>query len=221
MRIVKYIKNSLLDFPAHIATIAFTPGCNFRCWYCYNESLLNQKIDLTQEFLEYLDSRKGWIDGVVICGGEPTLQSDLVDFIQIVKTKGFDVKLDTNGSNPEVLSSLIEKNLLDYIAMDVKAPFEKLNAMVGVEVDTSRLLQSMEIIKKSGVNHEFRTTVTPELTENDIISLAKLVGNDSRYYLQPYQKPALSINFPDPLKIEVLERYEEIAKNYAQNVKLR
>ena len=221
MRIVKYIKNSLLDFPAHIATIAFTPGCNFHCWYCYNESLINQKTDVTQEFLNYLDSRKGWIDGVVLCGGEPTLQSDIVNFIDTIKTKGFDVKLDTNGTSPEVLSSLIEKKLLDYIAMDVKAPFEKLNAMVGVEVDTKKLSRSMEIIKTSGVKHEFRTTVTPDLTVDDIIVLASLVGNESTYFLQPYQKPVLSRNYPEPLKIETLQKYEQIAKNYAQNVKLR
>jgi len=221
MKIVKYIKNSLIDFPRHISCVAFTFGCNYRCWYCHNFGLLNEKADLTDEFFEFLESRKGWLDGVVICGGEPTIQPDIVDVVRKIKAMGFDVKLDTNGSKPDVLAKLFESKLIDYVAMDIKAPKDKLNAMIGVQADFDKLLNSVNIIKNSGVECEFRTTVTPELTADDIIELAKLVGDDIPYYLQPYRKPEMMLNAPEPLSYETLKNYEKLAKTYANLVKMR
>lgn len=221
MKIVKYIKNSLIDFPRHIACVAFTFGCNYKCWYCHNTSLLNEKTDLSDEFFEFLKSRKGWLDGVVVCGGEPTIQPDLIDFIRKIKSMGYDVKLDTNGSNPNVIEKLLDEHLVDYVALDIKAPPEKLDTMAGVKVDYNKILCSIELLKESNIACEFRTTVTPELTGDDIEYLAKLVGNDYAYFLQPYRKPAFLINAPEPLPIETLQNYEKLAKKYANCAKLR
>ncbi len=221
MKIVKYIKNSLIDFPRHIACVVFTLGCNWSCWYCQNLGLLNEQHDLTSEVFSYLDSRRGWIDGVVVCGGEPTIHPDLVEFIEKIKSMGFDVKLDTNGSNPQILRELLDKKLLDYVAMDLKAPKEKFTPMVGVNGDFSKIEESVALLKSSCVDFEFRTTVTPELNEADIIALAKLVGQGVDYILQPYRKPAFLINAPEPHPIETLQKFEKVALNYANKTKLR
>ena len=157
MKIVKYIKNSLIDFPRHIACVAFTFGCNWACWYCQNYGLLNEKQDLTEEFFEFLVSRKGWIDGVVICGGEPTIHPDLVEFARRIKELGFDVKLDTNGSNPEMLKNLLDNKLIDYVAMDVKAPGEKFNQMVGVNGKFEKIVESVNLLKNSDIEFAMET----------------------------------------------------------------
>ena len=120
----------MIDFPRRIACVAFTYGCNWACWYCHNADLLHEKADLTDEFFSFLENRRGWLDGVVICGGEPTIHHDLPATIRKIKEMGFDVKLDTNGTNPEMLERLIADKLIDYVAMDIKAPFEKLASVV-------------------------------------------------------------------------------------------
>ena len=221
MKIVKYIKNSLIDFPRHIACVAFTFGCNYKCWYCQNYGLLNEKTDLSDEFFEFLASRKGWIEGVVICGGEPTIHADLPDVIKKIKDMGFDIKLDTNGSNPLMIKSLIENKLIDYVAMDLKAPRSKFATMVGPNSNFDNIIESVNILKNSSIEFEFRTTVTPELDEADIIELAQLVGNGVNYYLQPYRKPTFLLNAPNPHPIEMLQKFEKVASKYANRIKLR
>lgn len=206
MKIVKYIKNSLIDFPAKIATVLFTNGCNWDCWYCQNKKILTDTIDLTDEFFEYLSSRKGWIDGVVICGGEPTIHSDLPQLCKKIKDLGFAVKLDTNGTNPQLIQNLIEQNLIDYVAMDVKAPISKLPAMVNSSNKIDEVVKTIRLLINSDIDYEFRTTVSPDLTINDICEITETIRGAKRYYLQQYHKPYTNSCEAEPHKIETLHK---------------
>lgn len=196
-------KLTLLDYPDHLAAIIFTQGCNFRCHYCYNPMLVlpregegekNKKEEKgfsplsTEDLFLFLSERYGRLDGVVITGGEPTLHNDLPDFIRQIKKIGYDVKLDTNGTNPDMLSLLIKEKLIDYIAMDLKAPKDKYAETVGVEVDYNNLAKSVKIIIESGLPHEFRTTVVPGLLEkNDFKVMGEMIKGASKWYLQTFK----------------------------------
>ena len=221
MKIIKYIKNSMIDFPRRIACVAFTYGCNWACWYCHNADLLHEKADLTDEFFSFLENRRGWLDGVVICGGEPTIHSDLPATIRKIKEMGFDVKLDTNGTNPEMLERLIADKLIDYVAMDIKAPFEKLARVVKSTNQLTEVQKSINILLQNRVEYEFRTTVTPDLTETDIIKMAQSISGAEKYILQAYNKPAFLSNAPEPHKIETLHHFVEVAKKYVPATILR
>ena len=184
-------KTTLVDFPQKIAAIVFTQGCNFRCGYCHNPELLSQNNQQskynTQEFLDFLKTRTGKLDGVVITGGEPTLQVNLYNFIREVKQLGFLVKLDTNGTNPEILQKLINDKLLDYIAMDIKAPLDKYSLITGVNTDCEKLKKSIVLVMKSGVDYEFRTTVIKsQLLPDDFNKIGQLICGAKRYYLQKF-----------------------------------
>ena len=186
-------KTTLIDFPGKIASLIFTVGCNFRCPFCHNPELVEPELikglDLIKEkdFFDFLDKRKKLIDGVSITGGEPTLHDDLIDFIKKIKSKGLAVKLDTNGTRPEVLKRLIDKNLLDYAAMDIKAPLNKYEKVVGVKVDLEKIKKSIDLIMKNLADYEFRTTIVPNLlAEEDIIDLAKEIKGAKRFYLQQF-----------------------------------
>jgi len=189
MLIGGFQKTSLTDFPKKIAAIVFTQGCNFRCHYCHNPELVTEYDKIADEkmILDFLDTRKGKLDGVVITGGEPSLQKDLTDFISKVKEKGFEVKLDTNGSNPDVIVDLAEKNLLDYIAMDIKAPLSKYQDIVDCAVDVLQIKDSVDFIKNCGVDYEFRTTtVKPLLAVSDFDEIGNIIKNSKRYFLQNF-----------------------------------
>lgn len=183
-------KSSLIDYPEKISAIIFTQGCNFKCPYCHNPELISGKqqtgIDEVQ-ILNFLASRQGKLDGVVITGGEPTLHKDLPEFIKQIKILGFSVKLDTNGTNPEMLESLIHENLIDYVAMDIKAPIEKYKEIVCADVNTDNILKSIDILKKSDIDYEFRTTVIKsQLLTEDFENIGKLIKNSEKYYLQRF-----------------------------------
>ena len=182
-------KTSLLDFPQKIACIVFTPNCNFRCGYCHNPELF-QKIEpvlTVPAFFDFLKTRVGKLDGVVITGGEPTLQSGLHDFIQQIKAMNFEVKLDTNGSNPQILKSLLEENLLDYVAMDIKAPLEKYSEITNVQVDVEKISKSVELLKNSSIDYEFRTTVVKsQLSKDDFLKIGMLIDGAPKYFLQKF-----------------------------------
>lgn len=189
MLIGGFQKTSLIDFPKKIAAIVFTQGCNFRCHYCHNPELVTECNKIADEklILDFLDTRKGKLDGVVITGGEPSLQKNLTDFIFKVKEKGFEVKLDTNGSNPDVIVDLTEKNLLDYIAMDIKAPLSKYQDIVDCAVDVLQIKDSVDFIKNCGVDYEFRTTtVKPLLAVSDFDEIGNIIKNSKRYFLQNF-----------------------------------
>lgn len=218
MKISKFIKNSMIDFPRRIACVAFTNGCNWKCWYCQNAQLLQENEDKTNEFFDYLASRVGWIDGVVICGGEPTIHKDLPQLIRKIKELGFAVKLDTNGTNSEMLANLIEKNLIDYVAMDIKAPTEKLEQIALCKHNFDEVEKSIDILLQNKVEYEFRTTVTPDLDENDILKIAKRISGAKQYILQPYRKPDFLHNAPEPLKIESLAHFTQIANEFVPTI---
>ena len=157
-------KMTMLDFPGKVACTAFTAGCNFRCPFCHNASLVThidrENFVSEDEFFSFLNKRKGILDGVCITGGEPTLQPDLTEFIKKIKNAGFAVKLDTNGYNPNILGSIVNEKLVDYIAMDIKNSKESYRKTVGIEnFNIEPIEKSIEILKNGGVDFEFRTTV--------------------------------------------------------------
>lgn len=190
-------KNSLIDYPEKIACIVFLTGCNFRCRFCHNPELVLPKLIKKQPhikeyiFFNFLKSRKKLLDGIVITGGEPTIHSGLSGFLKKIKKLGFLIKLDTNGTSPEVLKDLINAELIDYIAMDVKSSLnkEKYSQIVGMVVNIKNIKKSIEIIKNSKIEHEFRTTVVPSIhTPKDIIEIVKFV-TPSKYFLQNFENP--------------------------------
>jgi len=172
---------TLSDYPGHCAAIIFTIGCNFCCPYCHNKSLLNevtaQQIS-EEEIFTFLSKRHGKLDGVVITGGEPTIQPGLEHFIKKIKEMNYKVKLDTNGSRPNVLQKLIEQNLVDYIAMDIKAPFSMYEKVAGTKILTANIAKSIELIRQSKIGYMFRTTWDKSLlTENDMSSIEALFSD--------------------------------------------
>ena len=154
MRIGGFNKLTTQDFPGNLACIIFTSGCNFNCDYCYNRDLVESKAPeiKEEEIFSYLEERKKMLDGVVISGGEPTIWDDLIPFIKKIREYGFKVKLDTNGYRPEVLKEIIDNKLVDYIAMDIKAIFNEYFKVIKKNIDTDKLLESIELIKKSNID---------------------------------------------------------------------
>lgn len=200
MRIAGYQPNSFVDFPSNIAAVIFVGGCNMRCWYCHNWDILE-----TTEFLDeqaVLDKLADnlLLDGVVISGGEPTLQGDLLEFAKKIKDLGLAVKLDTNGLRPRVLKEAIESGLFDYIAMDIKAPLDKgFKVTPTMMWDAEKLKESIALlIGQDKVDYEFRLTVIPQLTLEEIEDAAKAVKGATRFYLQPYVDHGKG--FPSPTK---------------------
>lgn len=190
MKISALQKISLIDYPDKIAAIVFTQGCNFRCAYCHNSQLINcqKNGNFTPESIfDFLKSRQGKLEGLVITGGEPTLQPDLPEFIAQVKEMGYKVKLDSNGSNSTMLKKLIDQKLVDYIAMDVKAPLDKYEKIVGKKINIAEVKKSIKLIIGSGIDHEFRTTYTDKLLSiADVKGIIKLIRGAKKYYLQNY-----------------------------------
>ncbi|MBP5404281.1 MAG: anaerobic ribonucleoside-triphosphate reductase activating protein [Elusimicrobiaceae bacterium] len=177
MKLGGLVKFTLIDFPGRPAAIVFTQGCNFRCRYCHNPELvyphLFEEPMPEEEIMAFLKRRQGTLEGVVVSGGEPTLQEDLVRFMADIKALGYKIKLDTNGTRPEVLKELINKKLVDFIAMDLKAPLTKYAAITGVEANSTVIRQSIDLIRQSGLEYQFRTTYDKEiLDDNDIATIS-------------------------------------------------
>ena len=198
-------KMTLLDYPGRVACTIFTAACNLRCPFCHNAGLVT-KIEAAEcidedEVLAYLQKRKGILDGVCITGGEPTLQRDLADFIRKIKAIGYDVKLDTNGTNPALLAALMEEGLLDYVAMDIKNALGKYAKTVGLaDYDTAPIQKSIDLLLKGQVDYEFRTTVVAEYhTPEDIAEIAKRIAPAKKYFLQPFVDSGNLIGSPDGL----------------------
>jgi len=178
---------TLSDYPGLCAAIIFTLGCNFRCSYCHNKRLLNNnaKPISNEQVFEFLNAKRGKLDGIVISGGEPTLQPDLHKMLQQIKSLQYQIKLDTNGTNPNVLKKLMDRGLVDYIAMDIKAPMFAYHKLAGVPVITSDIEKSIDIIINSGINHMFRTTWDKTLlTQSDIDAIQVLLPKSSNFVLQ-------------------------------------
>lgn len=221
-------KLTLLDYPEHTACTLFVPGCNFRCPYCHNSELLGGDVEFYDEaeIFSYLKKRKGILEGVCITGGEPTLYSDLDRLIRDIKALGYAVKLDTNGFMPDRLSALIDEGLLDYIAMDIKNSPERYAETAGLytaDFDIDRIQRSIAIIKNSGVDYEFRTTVVTELFDDaSIAGAARLIAGAKRYFLQAFVMrdtvPSKTLTPPQSI---VMHRYLDIVKRYVPNAAIR
>ncbi len=194
MKIGGYQKSSLIDYPGKVAAVVYTQGCSWRCPYCHNRSLVYparfQPSTPEDNIFDHLDLKRGQLEAVVVTGGEPTLQTGLIDFFRRVREMGYLTKLDTNGSHPNVLSSLLLENLLDYVAMDIKGPLKDYSHFAGCEVDTGPLELSMELIKQSNIRYEFRTTLVGGLhTGEHVKQLAPLMFGVRRYAVQTYRMP--------------------------------
>ncbi len=215
-------KTTLTDFPGNVACIVFLVNCNFKCKFCYNKELTSfkyfkkSKRELIEEkdFFAFLESKKKMLDGVVITGGEPTVSPGLYNFIKKIKALGFKVKLDTNGTNPNILRTLFAEKLVDYVAMDFKAPVGKFHEITQSSIPFETILDSVSLLKASGVPHEFRTTLYPKLTKEDLIEISHFIQNEKWFWQLFLAKTAL-----DPksrklksMKLSELKKIAEIIK---------
>ena len=221
-------KLTLLDFPGRMASTVFTGGCNMRCPFCHNRSLVflneNDSDISTDAILEHLENRSKVLDGICITGGEPTLHKGLKDFIKKVKALGLEVKLDTNGTNFEVLKDLIEEGLLDYVAVDIKNCTDKYPNTVGLEnFDLCEIEKVKNYLLEDHIDYEFRTTVVEQFhTVDDIEKIAKWIQGAKRYYLQNFEDHGTCIQSGlSEVGIETLEKMKEVAKPYVQEIELR
>ena len=195
MRVASVLPTSLLDYPGSVAAVVFVASCNFRCPFCHNaELVLPEKVRQLRlldpgEVLAFLAERRSFLDGLVVTGGEPTLQPDLREFVVQVKQLGLLVKLDTNGSRPDVLAELFEERLIDYVAMDIKAPLGRYSEFAGVPADLGTIERSIGLIRERAPDYEFRTTVAPTLGLEDITTIAREISGARRYVLQRFVVP--------------------------------
>lgn len=230
MKIIGFIETSLLDWDGHIVASIYLPGCNFRCPYCHNKNAVLNPDSFDEVPMEYIESyvseNKDFLDGIVVSGGEPTTHSDLADLLRKIKEFGLKVKLDTNGTNPDVLEHLISENLIDYIAMDVKAPLnKKYSDTAGVNVNLDNIKRSIDIIQSSGIDYEFRTTVVPIfLSEDDVHSIISELSGSKKYALQQFRPdytldPALSEL--KPYSSEIIMRLADAAQKVIKTVTIR
>ncbi|OPX26568.1 MAG: anaerobic ribonucleoside-triphosphate reductase activating protein [Candidatus Cloacimonas sp. 4484_143] len=195
MKIGGFQKFTLIDYPGKLAAVVFTQGCNFRCPYCHNPELVypkdfQQSIPTSQIF-NFLKNRIGKLDAVSITGGEPTLQNKLPEFMQKIKEMGFLIKLDTNGTNPEMIEQLITSELVDYLAMDIKAPLMKYDDITKTKVNIENIEKSILLIENSGIEYEFRSTLVKDLlSSEDVEDMGLMLGKADKYFLQKFVLPA-------------------------------
>lgn len=228
MRINGLNKTTLLDYPGHVAAVLFTGGCNFKCPFCHNRDLVlepdSQPLILEEEVFHFLKKRKGIITGVCITGGEPTLQPDLKEFLAKVKEIGLKVKLDTNGYRPEIVKEIISEGLVDYVAMDIKSCRTEYGTAAGrVDMDVSKIEESVFCLLEGKVEYEFRTTVVKELhTEETMKEIGKWIYGCRAYYLQSYEENENVIcrGFHAYTK-EELENLKGMVESYVKHVEIR
>ena len=195
-------KTTLVDYPGKIAATIFTIGCNYRCSYCHNPEIVKgiAKVISEKQVLDFLKTRQDLLDAVCITGGEPTLQGDLTEFIKKVKDLGYAIKLDTNGYKPLVLKKLLDAELLDYVAMDIKGTWRKYEKVVNIKgMDVEKIKRSVALLKEGQVPYEFRSTLLPAFhTPKDIVAMARQIKGADKYFLQQF-RPAESLVDPDYL----------------------
>lgn len=222
---------TILDYPQKVAAIVFTSGCNMRCPFCHNPDLVlpeniakSHLLDVS-ELLEHLKKRKKYLDGLVITGGEPTIQSDIIDFCRSIKTIGYDIKLDTNGLMPEIIEKLLIENLVDYIAMDIKGALDEYPKFCGVKISGDEIGRSIKIIKGCGLNYEFRSTLVKGLhNKESVLKMAQSIKGAELYYLQNF-------NFQDRLvasdfigqgfTVKEMDNFAKIAQELVKECKIR
>ena len=219
-------KLSLLDYPNHVSCILYTNVCNFRCPYCHNGLTLLEDHESHisfEEVLDFLKKRQGLLDGVVISGGEPTLIDDLEEKIVAIKALGYDVKIDTNGTNPDLIKHLIDEGLIDYVAMDIKGSLNKYSDIANRPVNVDSILRSIQILKENRIDYEFRTTLIDEFhNELDMISIGKMLEGAEVIYLQKYMVSDGVINKNlHPVSEDSVNKFAEILKGYVKEVIIR
>lgn len=229
MRIGGFQKFSLIDYPGKTCAIIFTTGCNFRCRYCHNPELVipdqyAPEIQLESIFA-FLKTRQGKLDAVQITGGEPTQHADLVELIKRIKSMGLLVKLDSNGSRPEILKNIINQKLVDYLAIDIKAPLADYAQVMGWQVPVEKLQESIRLIMGSGVDYEFRTTIVKSLlSKDDLREIAKTIKGAKRYFLQQFLPAKLvddSMNSESCYTPAELEELAQEFRKYASVCEVR
>ena len=230
MKIIGFIKTSLLDWDGHVVASIYLPGCNFRCPYCHNRDVVLDPDSYDEvpweEVESFVRENNDFLDGVVVTGGEPTIHDDLPDLIRRIKALGVKVKLDTNGSNPRMLKDLIDAGLIDYVAMDIKAPLnEKYDDLTGISAPLDDIKRSIEILETSGVDHEYRTTLAPILLKaSDIEAIAAYIGGAKKYALQQFRpKNTLDphMEHATPMPKGQVKAVAESAKQYVRTVIIR
>ncbi|TSC96370.1 MAG: pyruvate formate lyase activating enzyme [Parcubacteria group bacterium Athens1014_10] len=241
-------KTSLIEYPGKIVSVLWVGGCNWRCPWCYNKDLVLNSEKLPSfkegEILDFLKTRKKLLDGIIITGGEPTLKKGLQNFIKKVKKLKFLIGIETNGSNPEMLKKMIKEKLLNFVAMDIKAPVDNLqlttynsqltthnlqpnkyDELTGVKVNLKKIKESIGIIKNSSIDYEFKTTIVPILTKNDIIKIAKFLKGAKKFVLQQFN-PKESVLKEEYKKIKPyaeskLKEMQKAAKKFVENTEVR
>lgn len=225
MKIAGLQKTTLLDYPEHVATTVFLSGCNMRCPFCHNAELIDSPVALYEDksFFQFLEKRKGILDGVCISGGEPTIHQELPDFIRDIKGLGYLVKLDTNGTNPAMLRKLIQDGRIDYVAMDIKSGLSSYEAACGCKISTDSILESIAILKEELVPYEFRTTIVAELHQRkDMIEIGEMLQGSSKYFLQCFvPSKQVPVNYFHAPSMELLKEYQQLMKNFVPNTFIR
>lgn len=217
----------MIDYPGKIASVLFTQGCNFRCPYCHNAALVTdaQEAKDLEDVMDYLKSRKKFVDAVVISGGEPTLHADLLPFLKELKQEGFSIKLDTNGTRPNRLNQWINAGVIDFVAMDIKQAIPQYGHLVQKPVDLEAIEESVALIRMSGLPYEFRTTVYQEgFNEEDFHSIAKWLKGSPRYAIQnfhPQEELLAPAGEMTPFTVKALEELKEKMTPFFGEVILR
>ncbi len=226
MEIAAIVKCSFVDYPSKIAAVVFTPGCNLNCGYCHNRELIDGDTvtcgTTQQEVISWLESRLGLLDAVVVSGGEPTLQPGLAAFLAEVRALGYLAKLDTNGTRPNILASIIDRGLVDFVAMDIKAPPDEYDTVCCAHVDQEAIDESIALLMNGRVDYEFRTTIIHQLTREDILAIGNRIRGARLYVLQQYRElqstEALnnprwtSASHPPPWLEDVQQRLAQMVK---------
>jgi len=240
MKISGLKKCSMVDYPGKMAAVVFVPTCNMDCYYCHNRWLLSDETTeagrhTEDEVFALLEQRRGLLDGVVVTGGEPTLQPGLERFIVEVREMGYPVKLDTNGTRPDIVSDLVRNQIVDYVAMDIKAPPARYEAICGRQmrgfcgssIDLDAIEASIQVLLRGTVDYEFRTTVAPELTRDDFVSMANWIRGAKRYVLQQYRPlsaewfGSIQCLSPPPLPPERIAEWARDIQHLVGDIRLR
>lgn len=225
-------RSTLIDYPGKIAAIVFTAGCNLRCGFCHNPEMVLPEVILAHKpshiserfFFEFLDKRIGILDGVSICGWEPTIHRDLPEFCRAIKKRGFSVKLDTNGRDPDMIRELIDEDLVDYFAMDIKHTWEKYPSLVGVPVDKETYKKSIALILERAKDYEFRSTIIKGVhTAENIREMSSYIAGAKIFFLQNYRSEVtLDPNFSgSPFSETELHNLREIPLQYVEKCEIR
>jgi pyruvate formate lyase activating enzyme len=229
LRFGGFQKNSLIDYPGKVSCVVFVSGCNFHCPFCHNPELLNSALDRypLADIIDFLGKRKKLLDAVVISGGEPTLQKDLLAFCEQIKFMGYALKVDTNGSRPQVLKALIQSGFVDYLAMDIKTLPHLYRPAISISVESETLLESIRLIMESDVDYEFRTTCAKPLVDQTVLlGLARMISGARRYVLQTFRSkeilsPGFFENAEAPFSTDELMGLKNILEKYVQECLVR